>query len=574
MNEPLRPIRLLANAALIGIAMQCMSCAPAVMPPRPLGPLSLGDVRTAYPLFRWELAPGTDGAVLELCRDRACARPFDTLRVSGSSIRASRPLRPRSVVFWRLRGLAGAAQGRDPSATWEFHVLPGANEHTGCGETGEHAHADFDGDGRDDVAISSPHSSDGERSDVGRIQIAYGEPSARPLRVGPVLVGMNRDGHFGAAVASAGDINGDGFGDLVVGAPDSSEAELERAGSFSVFYGGIMGIATSAGQSVKGTTAYELLGSTVARGGDVNSDGYADVVVSAPGGRSSNALTPGIVRVYYGSAMGLRTSDPTVLEGRVNGANFGHSIMAVADLNDDGFNELVVGGVVVRANSRLSQATSIFRGSSSGLAVNRIDTDPGPVTEERGAMVFVGCGWSVQAIHVGGSDISPARDHLHFVHLASPTAEYSIRMIERHPAGFLGADASFGASLAFAADLNGDGVGDLIVGAPTAKNYLNTTTGAVVLMFSSQISPNTANYVQLYGSQASARFGHSVATGDFNGDGYDDAIVGAPLSGSNAGPGVGAAYVYLGGRGWLSDRPAQVLEGVAMGDEFATAIAN
>ena len=87
---------------------------PASLFARPIAPLSLGDVSLRRPTLRWELPAATDGAVVDLCRDRACTMVIETLRAPGTSVRPTMPLPPNSAVFWRLR----ATRGVDVSATF------------------------------------------------------------------------------------------------------------------------------------------------------------------------------------------------------------------------------------------------------------------------------------------------------------------------------------------------------------------------------------------------------------------------------------------------------------------------
>jgi hypothetical protein len=90
--------------------------------PRPIAPISLGDVTQRRPTLRWQLPSGFDGAVVELCRDRACTMVIETRTVSGSSTQPTADLPARSVVFWRLRGRRGATTDAAYSPTWLFHV--------------------------------------------------------------------------------------------------------------------------------------------------------------------------------------------------------------------------------------------------------------------------------------------------------------------------------------------------------------------------------------------------------------------------------------------------------------------
>lgn len=146
--------------------------------PRPVAPLSLGDVTQRRPTLRWVLAAGYDGAVVELCRDRACTMPLKTLTVSGSSARPTSDLPPRSVVFWRLRGRMGTTTDAYYGPTWLFHV-PAMSAPGGI-DTSSNAHLDVNGDGLDDVVVGEPGGSPGGRTSADTASVFYGSATWLP----------------------------------------------------------------------------------------------------------------------------------------------------------------------------------------------------------------------------------------------------------------------------------------------------------------------------------------------------------------------------------------------------------
>jgi hypothetical protein len=113
-----------------------------------------------------------------------------------------------------------------------------------------------------------------------RVSRLAGGLSTTPART---LEGGLAGAHFGAAVSTAGDVNGDGFADIVVGAPAWSGNGLIECGKASTYAGSGTGIEASARWSMSGTIDSTHCGAAVANAGDVNGDGYADVLIGFPG---------------------------------------------------------------------------------------------------------------------------------------------------------------------------------------------------------------------------------------------------------------------------------------------------
>ena len=158
-----------------------------------------------------------------------------------------------------------------------------------------------------------------------------------PLATTPAttLTGGAVNNYFGITVATAGDVNGDGYADVVVGAQGYSSS----IGRAYVYLGTASGLPTAAATTLTGEAASNLFGGSVAPAGDVNGDGYADVVVGAKGYSTST----GRVYVYLGSATGLATPAATTLTGEAASDEFGGSVAPAGDVNGDGYADLVVG---------------------------------------------------------------------------------------------------------------------------------------------------------------------------------------------------------------------------------------
>jgi hypothetical protein len=146
------------------------------------------------------------------------------------------------------------------------------------------------------------------------------------------------DGEFGRSVASAGDVNGDGYADLVVGAIGQDAGALQEGNAF-VYLGGPTAVPSTPSTTLDNPAnqANGYFGRRVASAGDVNADGYADLVVGAPG-QNAGSLAEGNAFVYLGGPTGVPATPSTTLDNPANqvGGNFGFSVASAGDVNGDG----------------------------------------------------------------------------------------------------------------------------------------------------------------------------------------------------------------------------------------------
>lgn len=317
--------------------------------------------------------------------------------------------------------------------------------------------------------------------------------------------------NLGRSIAPAGDINGDGYSDIIVGAPGYSFGQSAEGAVFA-YRGSATGPAPGIPWMAEGEQPLAQLGASVAPAGDTNNDGYADVLVGAPG-FDNGQTDEGAAFVYSGGPSGLGSTPSRTLQSDVAGAAFGASVAFAGDVNGDGWSDVVIG------------APNFSNGQS----------------QEGRAYLFLGSGTGL--------------------------SQFPSWNVESNQAG-----SGFGASVAGAGDVNGDGYDDIVVGAWKWDNG-QTDEGRAFLYLGGAGGPSTTAAWSDEADQASAAYGCSVAAaGDVNGDGYADVLIGARLYDEGQAD-EGAAFLYLGGPGGLTSDPANVMEVDRAGAQFGTSVA-
>ena len=364
------------------------------------------------------------------------------------------------------------------------------------------------------------------------------------------------DTRFGISVATAGDVNGDGYADVIVGAPYYDNGQPGEGRAF-VYRGSASGLSLWANWTAESDQVGAHFGYSVATAGDVNGDGYGDVIVGAP--YYSNVQTyEGRVFVWFGSASGLGANGtPTnadwTAESDQVGAEFGYSVATAGDVNGDGYGDVIVGADRYGNGQTDEGRAFVWFGSASGLGANGTPANANWTAESDQASAWFGCSVATAGdvngdgygdVIVGASSYSndQTNEGRAFVYHGSASG---LSTTANWIAESDQALSQYGASVATAGDVNGDGYGDVIVGAYKYSND-QPGEGRVFVYHGSPtgLSP-TANWTA-ESNQASAFFGGSVSTaGDVNGDGYADVIVGADGY-DNGQTDEGRAFVWLG----------------------------
>ena len=350
--------------------------------------------------------------------------------------------------------------------------------------------------------------------------------------------GTGMGGELGTSVASAGDLNGDGHEDFIVGDPGNRTNGLSSGAAY-VYYGGpyLDGVPELAifGQDDDG-----MFGYIVAGAGDLNGDGYDDLMISAP---SSNVTGyyAGRVAIYYGGPK-MDTIPDVPMTGNQNDG-LGWPLAEIGDVNGDGFDDVLIGAPYNSTNGGNSGLAFLYFGGSP------MDNVPDVVFKGDNALDFLGGALAgLGDINGDGHDDfiigSPGNSSMGYSGVAhlyfggSPfDAIPDVIFLGQVGGEGLGNPASAG-------DVNGDGYNDVLMGVPGKDGSAENSGGAYI--YYGGTAMDTLADVKINGVLENERLGAALCcAGDINGDGYDDVILGGTDTSSD--PGQGIARVYLGG---------------------------
>jgi len=385
---------------------------------------------------------------------------------------------------------------------------------------------DINGDGLDDIALSTS-----KIGRTGEVYIIYGSRSRfQPIFNVTTLNGQNgftiegKDQVDGTnmQVSQAGDINGDGFNDILVSAPFASENAFASGEAYLIFGQrnfltrfNLANLNGTNGFQIPGTTKAEQLGAAIGGGVDINGDGLADLFLGAPG-KDDPIIgdEAGVVYVIFGTTTAfpitfnltdLTGDNGFQIKGGIAYGRIGNAIKGINDMNGDGRNELAIGARDVINNDRLTGACYFIFGNNAFRS-------------------------SVNVAELNGND--------GFTLYGQSSAE------------------QLGTSVANIGDINGDDLGDVVIGAygDSEKGFLSGSTYVIfgqsnnaAIKYSSDL--DGTNGFELTGKDQNDLSGYAVSSaGDINNDGIADVLLGAWGATPN-GPYSGEAYVLYGRSG-------------------------
>lgn len=438
---------------------------------------------------------------------------------------------------------------------------------------------DFNGDGVPDIIVGAPYARPyGGNIHAGKSYVVFGKSDTEAVNLpynfdkpDTVLTinGINLEDRSGRSVSGAGDFNGDGLNDVIIGAPNAGLAGesyviFGRTDNTTVELADIVA-GSKSGFVIYGIDSGDLSGISVSGAGDVNNDGLADIIIGAHGASPGGISSAGESYVIFGKANTNPVSLVDIAAGIggfvINGNDLvdqsGRSVSGAGDVNGDGLDDLIIGAPRADGNgNKLAGESYVVFGKANTDAVELSDIiagDGGFVINGPITFCYSRSGYSVSgAGDVNGDglddviigapkcsyDYPPAgNSYVVFGKVTTETVNLSPNMYEGEGFTIHGGNGVFlsGTSVSGAGDVNGDGLDDVIIGAPNPGYYDSPGKSFVVFgkadsdtLFLSGLVNNDKG-IAINGIDLNDKMGTSVsAAGDINGDGLDDVIVGAP----------------------------------------------
>ena len=367
---------------------------------------------------------------------------------------------------------------------------------------------DLDGDGYDDIAIGA-YGNGESATDAGKVYLVFGDPVGWPLQTpladaAATFLGEELDDRAGYSLAAVGDVDGDGYDDLAVGAYKSNDGVYHGGEVYLVqgmpqggwAVGADLGALSS---SFVGEVDSDFAGKAVGGGGDVNGDGFDDLLVGAPN-NDETAAAAGKVYLILGQGAGWAADTPladadATFRGESDGAYAGRAVDIVGDVNGDGLDDLLIGSYgrdypgsdagevylvfggpgIVDLHVSLDQADASFSGEMAGDFAGWSASGAGDVDGDGYDDVLVG------AYKWDGDELDSGATYL----LLGRPSDWSLRTPLSMAGAAVFGEAAYdylGRSCAGLGDVDGDGFDDLLVGV-SGNDEFDTDAGKALLIF-------------------------------------------------------------------------------------------